>query len=76
MTRERRLTWAQQGFMDYLKDGKWHKWSGQAINGSGLRGLIKRGLIERRNPNEHPWTWVIEGEFRLSTKRQTEGEKD
>lgn len=69
MAKQRPLTSAQQGFLRYLSDGKWHPWSGQAITGSGLRGLMSRGLIERlHDPNESVWTWVRSGRFRLANK--------
>lgn len=66
MPKQRPLTSAQRGFLQFLSDGKWHPWSGQAITGSGLRGLISRGLIERLNdPEESVWAWVRSGKFRL-----------
>lgn len=67
--KQRPLTSAQREFLAYLKDGKWHPWSGQAITGSGLRGLMSRGLIERLpEPDEDAWTWVRHGRFRLLTE--------
>jgi hypothetical protein len=63
--KRRPLTSAQKGFLRYLSDGKWHPWSGQAITGSGIRGLISRGLIERQCADESPWTWMRHGAFRL-----------
>lgn len=66
MAKQRPLSWAQQQYLQRLADGKWHGCSGEAINCSGLRGLMSRGLIERQeNPNEHPWTWIRGGKFRL-----------
>lgn len=59
----RRLSWAQEDFLRYLSDGEWHSWSGKTITGSGIRGLISRGLIERRCENET--AWMRDGEFRL-----------
>lgn len=72
----RPLTSAQKGFLRYLSDGKWHPWSGQAITGSGLRGLISRGLIERlEDPNESVWTWIRHGRFRLIKQAATNTEE-
>lgn len=66
MAKERPLSPAQRDFLRYLRDGKWHAWTGQAITGSGIRGLISRGLIEQlEDPNRYAWTWVRGGRFRL-----------
>lgn len=65
MAKTRRLTWMQEKFIDVLKDGEWHD-APAVVSGSAIRGLMSRGMIERKaNPNEHPWTWVREGKFRL-----------
>lgn len=61
---EKPVTWMQQQFLNVLKDGEWHE-APAVITGSGIRGLLRRGLIERRNPNEHMFSWVRDGQFRL-----------
>lgn len=61
----RPLSWSQQAFLKLLADGAWHPCPA-TVPGSSVRGLMSRGLVERKeNPNEHPWTWIREGKFRL-----------
>lgn len=63
--KQRPLSWMQQQFLTVLKDGKWHK-APAVVTGSGIRGLLSRGLIEKRNPREHMFSWIRDGEFRLT----------
>jgi hypothetical protein len=66
-TRKRKpLSWGQENFLRYLRNGEWHPWGGQPISCSGLRGLVARGLIEcKENPADSAFSFYRNGEFRL-----------